>query len=152
MQERAVRVTLAGLGVGLIGYGAVRLLQAQTPAQLAAIAKWLIAVLIVHDAIVSPLVIAVGLLLAAVVRQRWLGFVQLGVAVFALVSSVAVFLIWRQGKSSAASLALLQRNYLANLLILASLISLATIGLAAASGYRNAARSKRRKSRPPRLH
>jgi hypothetical protein len=151
MADRSLRIGLGAVGIVLIGYGALRLAQAQPTSHLLAIAKWLIGALIVHDAILSPIVIAIGWLLTRYVPKRIRGFVQAGVVAAALVASVGVFLIWRQGKYGAKSLALLQQHYLPNLLILFGGIAVVTVAAYVTSTAVNSrnARSNRTKARPP---
>jgi hypothetical protein len=147
--DRALRFLLGAVGLVLVGYGLLRLLQAESNRQLTGLAVWLGAALVVHDGILVPALIAVGLLVNRLVPLRWRRFVQPALVTMALVSSVGVILIWRQGRSSAASLALLQRDYARNLLLLIGIIVLVTVAVAASVTAR--ARNVQ-KSRPPTDH
>jgi hypothetical protein len=141
----ALRVGLGGLGVLAIGYGALRILTDAKDTHPLELAKWLIGSLLLHDAIIAPLVIGIGWLLARFVPDRARSFVQAGLVTGGLVSAIGVLLIWRQGKASARSLALLQQNYVGNLLVLLTIVAAATLAcyLIAVS------RSNRTNTRPP---
>jgi hypothetical protein len=145
MNGRNLRVALGTAGIGLAGYGVLRIAQHPDASHPAGLARWLIGALILHDGLVAPIVIGLGWLLARLIPRRALGFVQAALVTAALISSVGVVLIWRRGKTSAPSLALLRQNYAANLLGL-----LAGVALLTALCYLGALlRSKRTNSRPP---
>jgi hypothetical protein len=147
MRDRTLRLGLATVGVIAIGYGALRLIQTQKGTVLD-LAKWLVGALVVHDGIIAPIVIAIGWVLARVVPDRVRGFVQAGLITAGLVASVAVWLIWRQGKYGARSLALLQQDYLRNTVVLLALVA----GGTALSYGVSKARENRTKSRPSADH
>lgn len=145
MNDRLLRVALGTAGIGLAGYGVLRIVQNPTVTQPLGLGKWLIGGLILHDGLIAPVVIGVGWLLARLIPARALAFAQAGLVTAALISSIGVLLIWRQGKTSAPSLTLLQQNYTANLLIL-----LAGVAVATALSYAwLVLRSNRTNSRPP---
>jgi hypothetical protein len=59
-----VRGILIALGVALIGFGGYTLVMLQPrPNQLIGVALWLIGAIVLHDAILSPLLVGVGLLM-----------------------------------------------------------------------------------------
>jgi hypothetical protein len=145
MSNRVIRLALGVLGVGAIGYGILRIFTDAKDTKPLALLKWLIGSLLVHDAIIAPVVIGVGWLLARFVPDRARRYLQAGLICGGLISAVGVLLIWRQGTSSAAALALLQQNYLLNLLILLALVALACL-----AGYAaEVSRSKRTNTRSP---
>jgi hypothetical protein len=143
-----LRVLLGALGVLAIGYGALRILTDAKDTKPIALAKWLIGSLLVHDLLIAPVVIGIGWLLARFVPARARTFVQAGLVTGGLVGALGVLLIWRQGKTSARSLALLQQNYTANLLLLLAFIAAVTAGCYLIS----ASLTNRRNARPPADH
>lgn len=143
-----LRILLGAIGVTAIGYGVLRILTDAKDTKPIALGKWLIGSLLVHDLLIAPVVLGIGWLLARFVPSGARVFVQAGLVTGGLVSAVGVLLIWRQGKSSARSLALLQQNYTMNLLVL-----LVIIAVVAAAGYLiSRSRLSRRNVRPPADH
>lgn len=147
-KDTALRIVLGTIGVAAIGYGALRILTDSKDTKPLALAKWLLGSLLVHDLLIAPVVIGIGWLLARFVPPRARAFVQAGLVTGGLVGALGVLLIWRQGKSSARSLALLQQNYAANLLVLLAIIAAVT----AACYLTSVSRASRRNTRPPADH
>ncbi|MGI8667686.1 MAG: hypothetical protein ACR2N4_16950 [Jatrophihabitans sp.] len=142
---RVLRVSLGAVGVAAIGYGAVRILTDAKDTKPLALIKWLIGALLVHDVLIAPVVIGIGWLLARYVPDRARAFVQAGLVTGGLISAIGVLLIWRQGKTSARSLALLQQNYLGNLLLLLAIVAACYLACYLIS----VSRSNRTNTRPP---
>lgn len=134
--QRLVRGVLGAAGVAMIAFGAIRILQHSSITRPAHLAEWLIGSLLVHDLILAPLTLGVGWLLNAYVPPRARTFVQAGLVTGGLISVLGLVLIWRQGKTSARSLALLQQNYAANLLLLLVLVALAAVASYFWTGWR----------------
>jgi hypothetical protein len=88
---KAVRLLLAGAGIGLAAYGGWLLVP-----QLPYAVTWLVAGPILHDAVVAPLVGLTGLALGRVLPgragRRW---VAAGLAVTATLLLIAIPLLWR---------------------------------------------------------
>jgi len=124
--ERIVRLVLGGFGVALIGYGVLRILQNPGHSHPRELVVWLGAALVLHDALIAPAVIGVGWLVARALPSRARAFVQGGLVVAAMVSAVGIFLVERQGKTASPALALLNQDYVANLVILYGLIAAVT--------------------------
>jgi hypothetical protein len=143
MRDRILRVALGAAGVLALGYGALRLIQ-QEPQHLALV-KALIGSLLLHDVLIAPAVIGIGWLLARFVPPRARAYAQAGLVTGGLILSVGAVLIWRQGKYGAKSLALLQQNYLRNVLLLLGIVLIASSLAYAASRLR----TSRTKLRPP---
>jgi hypothetical protein len=141
----ALRIALAAVGVLAIGYGALRMLTDSKDTHPPEVLTWLIGSLLVHDLVIAPVVIGIGWLLARSVPARARAFVQAGLVTAGLTSAVGLLLIWRQGKYSASSLALLRQDYAANLLVLLAMIALGTLACYLIS----VARSNRRNTLPP---
>jgi hypothetical protein len=143
MPERWLRLGLGTIGIGLAGYGILRILQLVHGSQLSGLATWLAAGVALHDGLLAPVVIGIGLLLRRCLPDRPRAFVQAALVTGGLICSVGVVLVWRRGKTSAPSLTLLDQNYLGQLLLLLSLVA-----VAAAAGYLwTVWRAKRTKSR-----
>lgn len=146
--DTALRVLLGTIGVAAIGYGALRILTDAKDTKPLALVKWLIGSLLVHDLLIAPVVVGLGWLLVRFVPPRARTFVQAGLVTGGLVGALGVVLVWRQGKSSARSLALLQQNYAANLLVLLVIIAAVT----AACYLISVSLVNRRNTRPPADH
>ncbi len=122
---RTTRWLLGSLGVLLLAYGSWRIFQFSAATRPAQLGIWLVAALVLHDGILSWLVVGVGWLLARFVPGRARGYLQGGLITAGLVSLVAAPLIYRRGKSQPGQ-SLLERDYLANLLIIVACIAAVT--------------------------
>jgi hypothetical protein len=122
---RIFRVLLGVLGLVMLGYGAWRIFDFSAATQPKELAKWMIGALILHDGIFSWLVVGIGWVLRRFVPGRARAYVQGGLITAGLVSIVAAPLIYRQGKSLPGQ-ALLERNYLLNLVIIFAAIAAVT--------------------------
>lgn len=110
----------AGLVLGL--FGAFQLVTQIPFGDLAVLAVWLVGAVIIHDGIVSPLVVAVGWLVSRIVPQRARRYLQAALVTAALVTVIAVPLILREG-TQPPSKAILRQHYGANLTVLLSIIA-----------------------------
>ena len=118
---RAWRVGLGITGIVLVLIGISRLLRYVPPGHLAWLGVWLIAALIIHEGVLSPVVVAIGAGLRRLVPDRARRYLQAALIMAAAVSVIAVPLIIRQG-SQPVSKAMLLQNYGANLAVLLGLI------------------------------
>ena len=118
---KAVRIALAVVGLFMIGYGAFRLLHSLPPPMLAILGGWLLAVLIIHHGVLSPLVLAIGAALRGL-PDRVRGFVQGGLITAGAVVVIAIPLIMRQFTQPPAKAMLLQ-DYRLTLLVLLLIIA-----------------------------
>lgn len=116
------RITLAVAGILLGLYGAVSLLTNVDIGTLLLLALWLIGAVVIHDGIVSPLVIGVGWLIHRVVPARARRYLQGGLIAAGLVTVVAIPMISQQG-AQPANKALLQQNFGVNLTVLVALVA-----------------------------
>ncbi len=123
---KAWRIILAAAGIGVALFGVFRLVTEVPIRNLIFLGVWLVAALIIHDGILSPLVVTVGWTLRRLVPDRARRFLQLGLIVSGLVTVIALPMIYLQGSQPAAK-AILLRNYGANLTLLVALI--ATVSL-----------------------
>ena len=118
---RAWRVGLGITGIVLVLIGISRLPRYVPPGHLAWLGVWLIAALIIHEGVLSPVVVAIGAGLRRLVPDRARRYLQAALIMAAAVSVIAVPLIIRQG-SQPVSKAMLLQNYGANLALLLGLI------------------------------
>jgi hypothetical protein len=115
------RLVLGILGVLVVLYGIVNL-GVHIPIQtLAWVAVWLVAAVIIHHGVVSPVVIAVSSLLRRLIPDRGRRYLQTALIAAVPVTVIAIPLIYRQG-SQPPSKALLLQNFTANLGLLLGII------------------------------
>ncbi|MEO7421548.1 MAG: hypothetical protein ABIU87_04045 [Ornithinibacter sp.] len=124
---RGWRYALVAVGVLVLLYGGARLV-AEVPEDLPGLGLWMVGVVVIHDGLLSPLVVGVGWLLARKAPAGGRRYVQSGLVAGALVTVIAIPLIARQGTKPPAK-ALLLQNYSVSLAILLGLI--AALNLAA---------------------
>lgn len=122
-------VGAAGIALGL--FGVFRLLT-QIPADdLLVLALWLVGAVIVHDGVLSPLLVGVGAAIDRFVPARARRYVAGGLIAGATVTVVAIPLIYRRNSQPAVK-AILQQNYAANLTLLLAIVAAASLALYAA--------------------
>lgn len=121
----AVRVLLGGVGVAGIGYGLYRLLT-MPPEHVPAVLLWAVGGVVVHDAVLAPLVVGLGVL-AALVAPTWLRapLVRL-LVVLGPLTLVAVPVLGRFG-ARADNPTLLDRPYWVGYLAIVAVAVLATV-------------------------
>jgi len=146
--ETVLRGVLGAIGVAGVGYGALRILEQSRDTHPTRLALWLVGALLVHDAIIAPVVIGLGAVLTRFAPPRARGYLQGGLIAAGLISALGLILIERQGKTASPALALLRQDYRLNLLILLAAIA----GLSALSYAVAELRSRRRNSRSPADH
>jgi hypothetical protein len=124
------RLLLGILGVLVVLYGIVNL-GVHVPGQsLVWLAAWLIAAVLIHHGVLSPVVIAVSSLLRRVVPDRGRRYLQAGLITAVPGTVIAIPMIYRQG-SQLPSKALLLQNFTANLgLLLGIIAGLCLVGYA----------------------
>ena len=124
---RRWRYALVAAGVLLLLYGGVRLV-ADVPQALPGLVLWMVGIVVIHDGLLSPLVVGVGWLLARTVPPSGRRYLQAALVAGGLITIIAIPLIAREGTQPPAK-ALLLQNYGANLAILLGLV--AALNLAA---------------------
>jgi hypothetical protein len=87
---------------------------------------WLIAAVIIHHGLVSPVVIAVSSLLRRLISDRGRRYLQVALIMGVPVTVIAIPMIYRQG-SQPPSKALLLQNFTANLGLLLGIIAAASL-------------------------
>jgi hypothetical protein len=121
-----VRIALAVAGLLLGCYGVFRLVTEVPHAKLIVLVFWLIGALVIHDGILSPLVVSISWVLARVVPPRGRRYVQFALIAGALVTVIALPMIHRQ-KVGPANKAILRQNFSVNLTIILAVIAVLTL-------------------------
>lgn len=135
---KAWRIILAVAGIALGAFGVFRLLSEIPTHSLLVLAVWLITALVIHDALLAPSVVGVGWLLRRYVPDRGRRYLQIALIMIALVTVIAVPMIFLRGSQPAAK-ALLLRNYGANLILVIAVIAVITLILYAVRVVRDRA-------------
>jgi len=137
------RFVLVAAGFLLLLYGGGRLV-AEVPDALPGLLLWMVGIVVIHDGLLSPLVVGVGWLLARTVPPRGRRYLQAALLVGGLITIIAIPLIARRGTQPPAKSLLLQ-NYGANLAILLGLV----VALNLAAYVATAARDRRSHTATP---
>ena len=143
---KAWRIILAILGILVLLYGIVNLFIHIPIQTLLMVAVWLVAALIIHDAVIAPSVVGVGWLLRRFLPDRARRFVQTGLIAAAAVTVIAIPLIIREGSQPPQKTLLIQ-NYGANFALLLGIIAGVTVAAYAVRVARD--RSRPASSAPP---
>jgi hypothetical protein len=122
---RRWRIVLAAAGVLLAVFGAFRLLTQVPLTDAAILSAWMIGVVVIHDGVLSPLVIAVGTLVVRV-PPRARRYLQFALVAGGLVAVVGLVLVARRDSQPSVK-ALLLRNYGLNLAILLGLVAMVSL-------------------------
>ena len=124
------RLAFGIVGVLVVLYGIVNLLIHIPIQTLGWVAVWLIAAVIIHHGLVSPVVLAVSSLLRRLVPDRGRRYLQAALIMAVPVTVIAIPMIYRQG-SQPPTKALLLQNFTANLgLLLGIIAALCLVGYA----------------------
>jgi hypothetical protein len=116
---RPYRIGLATTGGMLIALGVFRLVTELASGDLAALALWLVVAVALHDGVIAPLTVGVGVTLTRLPR-RVRRYVQGALVVGALITVVALPLIDRHDTQPVVK-AILLRDYASNLALLLGL-------------------------------
>ena len=117
-----LRLPLGIAGVLLSLFGVFRLVTQVPPFPLVILALWLVGALVIHDGILSPVVVGVGWAIARVVRPRARRYLQVALIMAALVTVIAIPMIYRQD-SQPRSKSMLLQNFGLNLTLLIGIIA-----------------------------
>lgn len=123
---KAWRIILAGVGIPLGALGIFRLVTEIPMHSLLILAVWLAAALVVQDVILAPSVVGVGWLLRRHVPDRGRRYLQAALIMIALITVVAIPMIFLRGSQPAAK-ALLLRNYGSNLILIIAVIAVISL-------------------------
>lgn len=118
---KAWRIILAAAGIALGAFGVFRLLTEIPTYSLVILAVWLVAALVIQDAILAPSVVGVGWLLRRYVPDRGRRYLEVALIMSALITVIAVPMIFLRGTQPAVK-ALLLRNYGFNLILIIAII------------------------------
>lgn len=121
-----LRIALAAAGVLLGLFGVFRLVTEITGYNLFVLLCWLIGALIIHDGILSPSVVGVGALLEKTLPPRARTFVQGGLIAAALITVIAIPMIYR-ARTLPKVKAILEQNYGTNLVTLLAIVAVGTL-------------------------
>jgi len=117
-----LRLPLGIAGVLLVLFGVFRLLTQVPPFPLAILALWMVGALVIHDGILSPVVLGVGWALSRVVPPQARRYLQGALIMAALVTVIAIPMIYRQ-ESQPRSKSMLLQNFGGNLTLLIGIIA-----------------------------
>jgi len=115
------RLALGAAGVALALFGVLRIFQNEDRTNPRGLARWLIGAVILHDGVLVPTTMLVGLVLTHLLRPRLLRFVQGALVVSGLITIIAIPLIDRRGSQPVVK-ALEQQNYGLHLAVLVGLV------------------------------
>ena len=122
----AVRWVVGGLGVLVGVYGAWLMLSREDLAGILDVALWLAAGVVLHDAVLSAVLLVLGLLTVRLLPASVRGPVAAGVVVLGTVTIMAVPVLGRFG-ATPLNPTLLDRPYVAGWFVLAGLVALAVV-------------------------
>ena len=120
------RIILAAAGIALGAFGVFRLLTEIPTQSLLILGVWLAAALVILDAILAPSVVSVGWLLRRYVPDRGRRYLQVALIMSALITVIAVPMIFLRGTQPAVK-ALLLRNYGLNLILIIAVIGVISL-------------------------
>lgn len=147
---KAWRVAFGTAGVLLGLFGVFRLLTQVDSYDLFVLLCWLVGALVLHDGVLSPITVAVGTVLARVLPPRARRYTQGALVAGALLTLIALPMIYRQDSQPAVK-AILQQDFAANLGILLAIIAGGALLLYATAVVRDRRRSATN-GRPPADH
>jgi hypothetical protein len=125
---KAWRIILAIAGISLGLFGVFRLVTEIPAHNLLVLVLWMLAALAIHDGVLSPAVVTVSSALRRHVPDRGRRYLQIALIMGALITVIAIPMIFLRGSQPAAK-ALLLRNYGANLSLLIGIIAVITLAL-----------------------
>jgi hypothetical protein len=116
------RLIFGLVGVLVLLYGIVNLVLHNPIQTVVWVAVWLIAAVLIHHGLISPVVVSVSSLLRRLVSDRGRRYLQAALIMAVPVTVIAIPMIYRQG-SQPPSKALLLQNFTANLGLLLGMIA-----------------------------
>lgn len=122
---RRRRLVIGAAGVLLAAFGVFRLVTEIPASRLLALTSWLVVALVLHDAVLSPTIVGVGVLLRKV-PARARASVQGALVAGGIVTVVALPMIYRAGLQPRVK-ALLDQDFRVNLAVLLGVISVAAV-------------------------
>ena len=122
------RRVFAAAGLALLAYGVAQLFLVVALSDLFLLLVWMIGAVAIHDGLLSPLVLGVGAALRRRLPDRGRRFVQLALITGAMITVVAVPMIYLEG-SQPPEKAILLQDYGLNLTILLAVVAVVTLAL-----------------------
>lgn len=93
------RITLGALGVLTIVYGTWRIVSTARLTRPMAVLEWLVGAVVIHDGVIAPLTVLAGFALGRITAPRARRYAAGALVASALVTAVAVPLIYRRAAS-----------------------------------------------------
>jgi len=115
------RLVIGAVGVGVAAYGAWLLLSRQDAEQLRSAVVWLVAGVVLHDAVLAPVVVVLGLVGSRLLPPAARAPVAVGAVVLGSVTLLAVPVLGGFGARS-DNPSLLDRDYTTGWLVLAAVV------------------------------
>ena len=131
------RRAFAAAGLALLVYGVARLFLVVAWSDLFLLLVWMVVATAVHDGVLSPLVLGVGASLRRWVPDRGRRYVQLALLTGAMITVVAVPMIYLEG-SQPPQKAILLQHYGINLTGVLAVVAVVSLGLYAVRVARDA--------------
>ena len=125
---KAWRIIFGVSGILLLLFGAFRFLTEISWSNLFVLALWMIGAIVVHDGLLSPVIVGVGFVLRRYVPDRGRRYLQTGLIMAGLVTVIALPMIYLRGSQPSVK-GLLLRNYGANLTLLIVVIAVVSLAL-----------------------
>lgn len=122
------RRAFAAAGLALLAYGVARLFLVVALGDLLLLLAWMVGAVAIHDGLLSPVVLGAGAALRRWVPDRGRGYLQAALITGALITVVAVPLIYLEG-SQPPEKAILLQHYGVNLTVLLALVAAVTLAL-----------------------
>ena len=116
-----IRLVIGAVGVLVALFGLARLVSQTPGSHLLVLAVWLVGALVLHDAVLSPMIISIGAVLRRV-PARARSYVQGALVAGGIVTIIAIPLMYRAGSQPDVK-AILDQNFPANLTVLLALIT-----------------------------
>lgn len=138
------RLLIGALGVGIGAFGALRFFQLDLPDIVDAV-LWLAGGVLLHDAVIAPLTIALVVLASRVVPMRQRVRVTVALIVLATVTVTAIPVLGKFGERP-DNPTILPRNYVLGWLVFAAIVLVSAL-LAGPVAQRRAGGSRRRRPR-----
>lgn len=127
---RVSQAALALLGLAGVAWGAWLLLDTQDLAELRGVAIWFAGGVIVHDAVLAPLTLALTAVAGRIVPRRWSGAAASAAIVIGTVTVMAIPVLGGFGADyDSANTTYLDRDYLAGWLGIVVLTVVAVVGV-----------------------
>lgn len=120
-RQLGLRLMIGAPGVALAGYGVFRVLDDSSHTNPRHLARWLIGAVLLNDGLLVPTTMILGFVITKVFPPRIRRYVQGALVTSAMITVIAIPLIYRRGSQPAVK-ALEQQNYALHLTILIALV------------------------------